>query len=314
MQPPISFQHVKEKVDIIDIASLYCELQSAGSKKYRPKANPLRDERTSSLVLYADSQRWYDFGTGIGGDVLDFVSMIEEISTTEAAKRLSLLIGKREVSEALHTKNESSRESVSKEQLEREFNGFEQIFPSNVAHREELLSIAPRWLYDEASKDDLQAFRNLVRFDPRHQTLICAWLDIHGEIVSYKHRRFYGSKWANRKDTQPNNTAYARIHNEASAVYVIEGAHDALTATLLGLNFVAIPSTGYKNTDELETILKDLHVCYIVEDKQGFQCMRRLSQEVQGKLICLANDKNAKCDLSDFVKDRQSINEVLNEL
>ena len=38
--------------------------------------------------MYADSERWYCFGCGLGGDVLDFVRRVENLSLPEAIQRL----------------------------------------------------------------------------------------------------------------------------------------------------------------------------------------------------------------------------------
>ena len=38
--------------------------------------------------MYADSERWYCFGCGLGGDVLDFIRRTENLSLPEAIKRL----------------------------------------------------------------------------------------------------------------------------------------------------------------------------------------------------------------------------------
>ena len=38
--------------------------------------------------MYADSERWYCFGCGLGGDVLDFIQRVENLSLPEAIQRL----------------------------------------------------------------------------------------------------------------------------------------------------------------------------------------------------------------------------------
>ena len=40
------------------------------------------------FTVYADSERWYCFGCGLGGDVLDFIQRMEDLSLTEAIARL----------------------------------------------------------------------------------------------------------------------------------------------------------------------------------------------------------------------------------
>jgi len=134
-------------------------------------------------------------------------------------------------------------------------------------------------------------------------------------LVTFKRRRYLCGKWVNRADTHPNQTAFHRIFKENEKVYIIEGMRDALTAVLLGLNFIAIPTTVYRNFDAFKSILRGGHeVVYIVEDKQGFKCMSELDKVARGEMICLTDSKDTKMDLSDFTMTKNSINEVLNEL
>ena len=50
--------------------------------------HPLGDEAEGSFTVYGDSERFYCFGCGEGGDVLDFVRRVEDLSLPEAIARL----------------------------------------------------------------------------------------------------------------------------------------------------------------------------------------------------------------------------------
>ena len=43
-----------------------------GRGRVRQGFCPFHDETEGSFTVYADSERWYCFGCGLGGDVLDF--------------------------------------------------------------------------------------------------------------------------------------------------------------------------------------------------------------------------------------------------
>ena len=49
---------------------------------------PFHEEREGSFTVYGDTERWYCFGCGEGGDVLDFLQRIEGLSLPEAIRRL----------------------------------------------------------------------------------------------------------------------------------------------------------------------------------------------------------------------------------
>ena len=59
-----------------------------GRGRVRQGFCPFHDEAEASFTVYADSERFYCFGCGLGGDVLDFVRRTESLSLPEAIRRL----------------------------------------------------------------------------------------------------------------------------------------------------------------------------------------------------------------------------------
>ena len=59
-----------------------------GRGRVRQGVCPFHDEAEGSFTVYADSERFYCFGCGLGGDVLDFIQRMEDLSLTEAIARL----------------------------------------------------------------------------------------------------------------------------------------------------------------------------------------------------------------------------------
>ena len=59
-----------------------------GRGRVRQGVCPFHDEVEGSFTVYADSERWYCFGCGLGGDVLDFIRRAENLSLSEAIQRL----------------------------------------------------------------------------------------------------------------------------------------------------------------------------------------------------------------------------------
>ena len=59
-----------------------------GRGRVRQGFCPFHDETEGSFTVYADSERWYCFGCGLGGDVLDFVRRVDNLSLPEAIARL----------------------------------------------------------------------------------------------------------------------------------------------------------------------------------------------------------------------------------
>ena len=60
----------------------------SGRGRVRQGVCPFHEEAEGSFTVYADSERWYCFGCGLGGDVLDFIRRVENLSLPEAISRL----------------------------------------------------------------------------------------------------------------------------------------------------------------------------------------------------------------------------------
>ena len=59
-----------------------------GRGRVRQGVCPFHDELEGSFTVYSDSERWYCFGCGLGGDVLDFIQRSENLSLPDAIRRL----------------------------------------------------------------------------------------------------------------------------------------------------------------------------------------------------------------------------------
>ncbi len=70
--------------DVVETAGV----RLRGRGRVRQGVCPFHDEAEGSFTVYADSERFYCFGCGEGGDVLDFVQRIEDLSLPEAIRRL----------------------------------------------------------------------------------------------------------------------------------------------------------------------------------------------------------------------------------
>ena len=59
-----------------------------GKGRVRQGVCPFHEEKEGSFTVYGDSERFYCFGCGEGGDVLDFVQRMEDLTLPEAIARL----------------------------------------------------------------------------------------------------------------------------------------------------------------------------------------------------------------------------------
>ncbi len=88
MAIPQSFlDQLKMSCDIETIVSSYVQLKRSG--RTSKGLCPFHSEKTPSFVVYHDSESFYCFGCGAGGDVISFIMRIENLSYIEALKFLA---------------------------------------------------------------------------------------------------------------------------------------------------------------------------------------------------------------------------------
>ena len=78
---------IKESFDIVDVISERVHLKKAG-QNFKGLC-PFHSEKTSSFVVSPAKQIYHCFGCGEGGNVIQFVSRIDNISFLEAIKLLA---------------------------------------------------------------------------------------------------------------------------------------------------------------------------------------------------------------------------------
>lgn len=84
-------QELKFKTDIEDIISGYVSLKKRGSTSVG--LCPFHNEKTPSFTVYNDTQSFYCFGCGAGGDAVTFIKKIENLDYIDAVKVLAQRAG-----------------------------------------------------------------------------------------------------------------------------------------------------------------------------------------------------------------------------
>ncbi len=79
---------LKRRYPLGDVVEGY-GVQLFGRGRVRQGVCPFHEENEGSFTVYADSERWYCFGCGEGGDVLDFIGRIENLDLPQAIRRLN---------------------------------------------------------------------------------------------------------------------------------------------------------------------------------------------------------------------------------
>lgn len=80
-----AFEIVKDRVDIVDAAQRYGIQVVRGGKAHCP----WHTDKTPSLSFYKDNSRFHCFSCGAGGDVIDLVRLLLDLSAVDAVKELN---------------------------------------------------------------------------------------------------------------------------------------------------------------------------------------------------------------------------------
>lgn len=89
--PDDFLQSVKDSNEITSVMSTYVSLKRAGRDNVC--LCPFHSEKTPSCHVYTDTQSFYCFGCGAGGDVITFIRLIENLDYIESVKFLAQRAG-----------------------------------------------------------------------------------------------------------------------------------------------------------------------------------------------------------------------------
>ena len=87
MEPKKIFQEAKQ----INIVELLAALGFTPAKTSRGDywyLSPFRNERTASFKVHREGKKWFDFGEGIGGNIIDFAMKFFQCDAKDAAQKL----------------------------------------------------------------------------------------------------------------------------------------------------------------------------------------------------------------------------------
>ncbi len=273
-------------------------LESAGYELDRQYKFKLREERTPSAVLNADG--WvHDYGSGFHGDVFKVLQ----------SRGMNFPDAKKIVMDCLGINSESSiethfipikRKYIMDELTDKRYGEIVSFVGKcdrsqcqtfrDMGYKVSALSIAPFWLFKDATKESIERFKKFTTYDESQKSIVLKICDYTQKLISYKHRYFEYTKkekmkWYTAKKTHPNKQCMVSVKgNELFPIYVVEGARDFLVMVCLGMRVVAIPTINYKEWNNIElSILKDNNVVFVPDvdpNLNGVETMEALAEQI----------------------------------
>jgi hypothetical protein len=140
MEHAITLDEVKSKIDIISLAERYgFEFKSPSGTRYRAVKNLFRDDKTSSLDFFSDSQRYYDRGdSSLRGDAIDMIAFFEGLDQNEAIAKA------KEISGTDTYKVETRRDPIEQKPKEKKIIDFDQLANNARKELQESIKYNPR--------------------------------------------------------------------------------------------------------------------------------------------------------------------------
>ena len=234
------------------------------------------DDKNPSASIYIKNGkvRIHDFGVGFDGDLIDTLKEFFNLPYGEAKNLIASYLGLSKFDKIDTYKKEFKPikdEFLPYRQIKAIWDRYKPLSSLSEEKAKEIVNkLIPVEYFMTANKEDKKAFYNAVRYDPKQDEPVVATFTPAGEILTIRHRRYKVKdtiiKWKSLKNTQANKYTQIRIKNN-DPVFIIEGTHDYVTALLLGINFIALPSKNYKHfKDEELALLKGRYDFVILPD------------------------------------------------
>lgn len=258
-----------ESVDILEYVSQYTEFFEKNGEWWA--LSPLKDEKTPSFSVRKENQSFYDFASGIGGNVFTFIKYYHNCSSKDAVEILKKYanfdgsieetIKKREKLEATKTCYKFARpKKVSKES---KITSYPDNYMEKFEDNEEKLAV---WENEGISKESMKEFQ--VKYDSFSNRIVYPIRDIEGNIVNiggrtldvqFKEKKIrkytYFSGWGSM------NIIYGLFENlksvlEKKEIILFEGCKSVLLANTWGIKNCGAILTSHLNPCQLKILAK----------------------------------------------------------
>lgn len=262
----MELEELIESIDIVEYISQFVELEEKNGEFWG--LSPFKDEKTPSFSIRRETNRFYDFSSGIGGNVFTFVKHYNKCSSKEAIEILKKYIGcdgttiapSRKLAATVVCKRfkpKISHKKASTASIYRE-NCMEKY-----EKRDDKLAI---WELEGISRASLDKFQ--VYYDSFSDRLVYPIRNFEGNIVNIggrtldplwkekKLRKYtYFSGWGEM------NVIYGLFENlseilKKREIIIFEGCKSVLIADTWGIHNCGALLTSHLNTQQLKLLVK----------------------------------------------------------
>lgn len=266
---------LSDQIDIVQYISNYVDLTERQNGEWWG-LSPFKDEKTPSFSVRPKLKRFYDFSTGEGGDIIQFVMSLNKCNFMTAVDILKSYAGIDNNSQnsnnngGIVMKKPLSATSIAKMYTKNETEAPTKsgvILPDDYMDRYEWNPDKNKvWNDDGITDEALRYFQ--VRYDELYDRLVYPIRDINGKIVNIGGRTLVKNfkelnirKYTYLYSWGRMNTIYGLYENmegimQRKEVIIFEGAKSVMIAWGWGLKNAAAILTSHLNQNQLLILIK----------------------------------------------------------
>ena len=310
----MNIEELLEKIDIVDYISQYVELEEKNGEFWG--LSPFKDEVTPSFSVRREIGRFFDFSSGIGGNLYTFIKFYNKCSSREAVDILKKYAGcdgdtyvprQKLLSTMVCDKFKPKQTSKKTSKITIHPEGCLEKYEK----REDKLQV---WIDEGISKESIDKFQ--VYYDSFSNRLVYPIRNLEGKIVNIGGRTLdpqwkekglrkytYFSSWGEM------NVIYGLYENmeyikDKKEVILFEGCKSVLIADTWGIHNTGALLTSHVNPKQLEILMRlGVRVVFaldkdvkIREDHNIAKLKRYAMVEYLYDFGDLLNDKDAPVD------------------
>lgn len=254
-----------ESIDILDYISQYTEFTEKNGEYWA--LSLLKEENTPSFSVRRETNTFYDFSSGIGGNVLTFVRYYNKCGYQEAIEILKKYVG--DDGTVVHHKRLAAAEVAKhfappqKALKQEKSTVLPDDYMERYEHRADKLAI---WEQEGISKASLERFQ--VRYDSFSNRLVYPIRNPDGKIVNvggrtleenWKERKLrkytYFMPWGELKTIYGFAENLAHI-KERGEIILFEGCKSVLLADTWGIRNTGAILTSHLNPNQMKLLIK----------------------------------------------------------
>lgn len=254
-----------ESVDILEYISQYTEFTEKNGEYWA--LSPLKEENTPSFSVRKETNTFYDFSSGIGGNVLTFIRYHDKLGYREAIAKLKQYAGFNGVvcspQRILATDIARKYAPPKKQQKPCKFTVLPADYMERFEKREDKLAV---WQQEGISQEALEKFQ--VRYDSFSNRLVYPIRDTSGQIINIG-GRVLDDQWKEKKLRKYTyflpwgelNTIYGLAENlgsirEKREIILFEGCKSVLLAHTWGICNTGAILTSHLNPNQMKILAK----------------------------------------------------------